>query len=100
MSRIGLVGSRARVEQDWALLPPEGVAGSVLPEWRKHRLEGAHRARHGRRVRAVRLALAAGGGTQQTLADGVQSFLFVFEGGAPRPERRQPRARRAAASRT
>lgn len=80
MSRIGLVGSRARVERDWALLPPEGVAESVLPEWRNTVSKVLTAPAMGAAFVQYELALGAGGGTQQTLADGVQSFLFVFEG--------------------
>src|SRR6185295_10932795 len=35
MPQRGLVTSRVVVERNFALLPPEGIPGSVLPEWTK-----------------------------------------------------------------
>lgn len=80
MSRIGLVGSRARVERDWALLTPEGVAESVLPEWQNTVSKILAAPALGAAFVQYELAIGAGGGTQQALAEGVQSFLFVLEG--------------------
>src|SRR5438045_15129 len=33
MPQRGLVGSRAVVERNYAILPPQGIPASVLPEW-------------------------------------------------------------------
>ena len=33
MPQKGLVGSRAVVERNFAILPPEGIPESVLPAW-------------------------------------------------------------------
>ena len=33
MPQKGLVGSRAVVERNYAILPPQGIPESVLPEW-------------------------------------------------------------------
>jgi (S)-ureidoglycine aminohydrolase len=80
MSRRGLVWSRSRVERDWALLVPEGLAESVLPEWKLTvaRIQAAPAM--GARFAQYDLVLSPGGGTQQTLAEGVESFLFVHAG--------------------
>ena len=80
MSRKGLVWSRARVERDWALLPPEGVAESVLPEWRQTVCRIFAAPAMGARFAQYDLAIAAGGGTEHKLADGLQAFLYVLEG--------------------
>jgi (S)-ureidoglycine aminohydrolase len=80
MSRQGLVWSRARVERDWALLPPEGVAESVLPEWTSTVAKILTAPAMGAGFVQYDLTLAAGGGTKQTLPEHVESFLFVLEG--------------------
>ena len=80
MSRKGLVWSRARVERDWALLPPEGVAESVLPEWRNTVSKILAAPAMGAGFAQYELALAAGGGTEQQLPERLQSFLYVLDG--------------------
>jgi (S)-ureidoglycine aminohydrolase len=80
MAREGLVWSRARVERDWALLPPGGVAVSVLPEWEGTVTRILTAPAMGARFAQYDLEIAADGGSQQTLPDGVEAFVFVFEG--------------------
>ena len=80
MSRIGLVGNRSRVERNWALLAPEAVAESVLPEWEKTVAKIVASPAMGAAFAQYDLVLAAGGGTQHSLGEGIEAFLFVFEG--------------------
>lgn len=80
MSRIGLVGNRSRVERNWALLAPEAVAESVLPEWEKTVAKIVASPALGAAFAQYDLVLAAGGGTQHTLGEGIEAFLFVFDG--------------------
>jgi len=81
MSRQGLVWSRARVERDWALLPPEGVAESVLPEWEGTVAKILAAPAMGAGFAQYDLVLAPGGGTQHALGESIEAFLFVLEGG-------------------
>ncbi|MEO5987572.1 MAG: (S)-ureidoglycine aminohydrolase, partial [Candidatus Eisenbacteria bacterium] len=83
MSRSGLVVSRARVERDWALLPPEGMAESVLPEWTSTVAKVMAAPAMGARFVQYDLRVAKGGGTQQKLPEHVQAFVFV-QGGSVR----------------
>ncbi len=80
MSRQGLVWSRARVERDWALLPAEGVAESVLPEWQSTVARILAAPAMGAGFAQYDLALAAGGGTQQSLPEPIEAFVFALEG--------------------
>lgn len=80
MSRSGLVWSRARVERRWALLPAEGVAESVLPEWEGTVAKVLAAPALGAGFAQYDLALAEDGGTQQSLPEGIEAFLYVFEG--------------------
>jgi (S)-ureidoglycine aminohydrolase len=80
MARQGLVWSRARVERNWALLPAEGVAVSVLPEWQGTVAKIFTAPAMGAGFAQYDLALEPGGGTQGSLPEGIESFLYVFEG--------------------
>ena len=80
MSKQGLVWSRARVERNWALLPPEGVAESVLPEWQGAVSKILAAPALGAAFAQYDLAIAARGGTQQALPEAIEAFLFVLEG--------------------
>lgn len=68
------------VERNWALLPPEGVAESVLPEWTQTVTKILAAPAMGAGFAQYDLTLAAGGGSQQTLEDGVEAFFFVHAG--------------------
>ena len=83
MSRKGLVWSRARVERDWALLPPQGMAESVLPEWTSTVAKVLAAPAMGARFVQYDLRVGKGGGTQQQLPEHVQAFVFV-QGGSVR----------------
>jgi (S)-ureidoglycine aminohydrolase len=80
MSQSGLVVSRAVVRRDYAILPPEGMATSVLPEWRDTVTRVLTAPAMGARFAEYLLELATGGGTEQTLREDVQMFIYVLEG--------------------
>ncbi len=80
MAEQGLVGSRAVVERNYALLPPEGIPESVLPEWTDAAARVLAAPALGARFAQYLIALAAGGGTQQGLAPHVESFVYVLDG--------------------
>ena len=81
MSSRGLVWSRARVERDWALLPPEGMAESVLPGWRGSVAKILAAPAMGAAFAQYDLRLAAGGGvSHHTLGEGIEGFCFVHSG--------------------
>jgi (S)-ureidoglycine aminohydrolase len=82
MAQGGLVWSRAVVRRNYAILPPEGVATSVLPEWRDTVARVLTAPPMGAKFAEYLLEVAAGGGTQQTLRNDVQMFLYVLEGRA------------------
>jgi len=82
MSQSGLVVSRAVVRRNYAILPPEGMATSVLPEWRDTVTRVLTAPAMGARFVQYLLEVAPGGGTQQSLREGVQMFLYVLEGEA------------------
>jgi (S)-ureidoglycine aminohydrolase len=80
MSRQGLVWSRARVERNWALLTPEGVAESVLPEWAGTVTKILAAPGMGAGFAQYDLAIEAGGGTQQALPENIEAFVYVLAG--------------------
>jgi (S)-ureidoglycine aminohydrolase len=80
MSQSGLVVSRAVVRRNYAILPPEGMATSVLPEWRDTVARVLAAPAMGARFAQYMLEVAPGGGTQHALREGVQMFLFVLDG--------------------
>jgi (S)-ureidoglycine aminohydrolase len=82
MPQTGLVVSRAVVRRNYAILPPEGMATSVLPEWRETVSRVLIAPAMGARFAEYLLEVAAGGGTQQALPENVQMFLYVLEGQA------------------
>src|SRR5256885_8854907 len=69
MPQKGLVGNRAVVERNYAILPPEGIPESVLPEWTGTAARVLTAPAMGARFVEYRLDLAAGGGSKQTLQD-------------------------------
>lgn len=82
MAQSGLVVSRAVVRRNHAILPPEGVATSVLPEWRDTVTRVLTAPAMGARFVQYLLEVAPGGGTEQTLRGDVQMFVYVLEGQA------------------
>lgn len=77
---MALVWSRARVERDWALLPPGGMAESVLPEWEKTVTKIMTAPAMGARFVQYDLVVQKGGGTQQELPADIEAFFYVFDG--------------------
>lgn len=82
MAESRLVTSRAVVRRNYAVLPPEGLRTSVLPEWRETIARVLTAPAMGARFAEYLLDVAPGGGTEQTLRDGVQMFVYVLEGRA------------------
>ena len=80
MAQSGLVWSRAVVRRNYAILPPESVATSVLPEWRDTVGRVLTAPAMGARFVEYLLEVARDGGTQQSLRDDVQMFFYVLEG--------------------
>ena len=82
MSQSGLVVSRAVVRRNYAILPPEGMATTILPEWRETIARVLTAPAMGARFAEYLLEVAPGGGTEQTLREDVQMFLYVLDGQA------------------
>ena len=82
MPSRGLVGSRVVVKRNYAILPPEGIPESVLPEWNGTAARILAAPALGARFAEYRLDVAKGGGTRQTLAPGIETFFYVLEGRA------------------
>jgi (S)-ureidoglycine aminohydrolase len=82
MPQSGLVGNRAVVRRNYAILPPEGMATSVLPEWRDTIARVLAAPPMGAKFAEYLLEIAPGGGTEQTLRGDLQMFLYVLEGQA------------------
>lgn len=80
MAQSGLVVSRAVVRRNYAILPPEGMATSVLPEWRDTVARVLTAPAMGARFAEYLLEVAPGGGTQQSLREDVQMFLYLLDG--------------------
>lgn len=76
----GLRGSRAVVERHWALLPPEGIPDSVLPDWEGCAARILAAPAMGAAFAEYRLDLAQGGGTRGALPDGIEAFGYVLDG--------------------
>ncbi len=82
MAQSGLVVSRAVVRRNYAILPPEGMAASVLPEWRDTVARVLAAPAMGARFAEYLLEVAPGGGTEQHLREDLQMFLYVLGGQA------------------
>ena len=80
MPQKGLVGSRAVVERNYAILPPEGIPESVLPEWSGTAARVLAAPAMGARFAMYQLDLAAGGGSEHAAPEGVEAFFFVASG--------------------
>jgi (S)-ureidoglycine aminohydrolase len=80
MAQKGLVGSRVVVERNFAILPPEGIPESVLPEWSGTAARILTAPAMGARFVQYLLEIAAGGGARQELKPGVEAFFYVLEG--------------------
>jgi (S)-ureidoglycine aminohydrolase len=80
MAQSGLVWSRAVVTRNYAILPPEGVAVSVLPEWRDTVSKILAAPAMGAKFAQYLLEIANDGGSRQTLAAGVEAFFYLLDG--------------------
>lgn len=76
----GLVGSRVVVERNYAILPPEGIPESVLPDWDATAARILAAPPMGARFVQYLLDVNAGGGTQHALARHVEGFFYVLDG--------------------
>jgi (S)-ureidoglycine aminohydrolase len=76
----GLMWSRAVVTRNYAILPPEGVAPSVLPEWQDTTARVLAAPAMGARFAEYLLEIGRGGGSRQTLRKGIEAFFYVLEG--------------------
>ncbi len=82
MPQQGLVGSRAVVESRYAILPPEGIPASVLPEWTSTEARILAGPALGARFAMYLLDVAAGGGTKQALPAQIEAFFYLLVGRA------------------
>lgn len=82
MTTPPLVSSRAVVERNYAILPPEGVAPSILPEWRSTVAKVLAAPAMGARFVETLLEIEARGGSEQTLPPAVEAFFYVLQGEA------------------
>jgi len=82
MPQKGLVTSRVVVERNYAILPPEGIPASALPEWNATEARIHAAPAMGAAFAQYLLDVAAGGGSEQTLADGIEAFFFCIDGAA------------------
>jgi (S)-ureidoglycine aminohydrolase len=80
MPQRGLVGSRAVVERNYAILPPQGIPESVLPEWKETAARVLAAPAMGAEFAMYALDLAPGGGTSHGLPEGVEAFFYVIHG--------------------
>lgn len=80
MGNSKLVTSRAVVERNYALLPPEGWVVSVLPGWRDTEAHILTAPAMGARFSQYMLNVANGGGTSTELPAEVECFFFVLDG--------------------
>jgi len=82
MPQKGLVASRAVVERNYAILPPEGIPESVLPDWTGVAARVLAAPAMGARFAMYLLDLASGGGSAQGLPEDVEAFYYTISGEA------------------
>ncbi len=82
MAHRTLVTSRAVVTRNYAILPPEGIPDSVLPEWTTTAAKILAAPAMGARFAEYLLDVAPRGGTQQALRERVEAFFFLLGGEA------------------
>ncbi len=80
MAQQGLVGSRVVVERNYAVLPPENIPESVLPDWSDTAARILTAPAMGAAFVQYRLDLKAGGGAGMTTPERLEGFFFVLEG--------------------
>ncbi len=82
MAQSGLIGGRAVVKRNYALLPPEGVAVSVLPEWKDTVARVLTAPAMGAAFAQYLLEVMPGGGSSQSLRPDLEGFFYVLDGRA------------------
>ena len=82
MASQARVASRAVVERNYAILPPEGIPESLLPEWTATAARVLTAPAMGAEFVEYLLDLAATGGSKQTLGTQIEAFFYVLEGRA------------------
>jgi (S)-ureidoglycine aminohydrolase len=82
MTPQGRFASRAVVKRNYAILPPEGIPESVLPEWTATAARILTAPAMGAAFVEYVLDLAPGGGTRQALPEGIEAFFYALEGHA------------------
>ena len=80
MPQKGLVGSRVAVDRLYALLPPEAVPASTLPEWAQTDVRILTSPAMGAGFVQYQFDLGPTGGSSQVLAHNVQAFFYVQSG--------------------
>ncbi|WP_417278822.1 (S)-ureidoglycine aminohydrolase [Celeribacter sp.] len=79
--RPGAIGeARCRIKHNYALMPPEGVMPSLLPQWRDTVVRFLAGPVLGAQFGQVMLEIEGSGGTRQPLNDGLQHFYYLFDG--------------------
>lgn len=80
MGQKGRVTSRVVVERNYAILPPEGIPESALPEWHGAAARILAAPAIGARFAQYLLELQPGGGSDQKLDPRIEAFFFVIDG--------------------
>lgn len=79
--RPGAIGhGRCRITSNYAVMPPEGVMDSYLPQWVNTVARFLAGPQLGAKFGQVILEMAADGGTRGRVADGLQHLFWVLEG--------------------
>lgn len=68
------------VTPHYAVLPPEGILESRLPDWRDTKVRFHCSPAMGARFAQALLEIAPGGGTVRPVEDGLEHFLYVLSG--------------------
>jgi len=77
----GIVGhNRTMVTPHYAVMPPEGILESRLPGWRGTLVRFHTSPSMGARFAQALLELVPGGGTTESVQDGLEHFLYVTAG--------------------
>ena len=82
MAEARRVASRAVVKRNYALLPPEGIPESVLPEWTATAIRILTAPAMGAAFAQYLLELTDGGGANHTLPARIEAFFYVLKGRA------------------
>jgi (S)-ureidoglycine aminohydrolase len=72
--------TRGTVKRNYAMMPPEGIMDSYLPNWERTVVRFQAAPRLGARFAQALLEIAPGGGTRAPVADDLERFLYVLGG--------------------